>query len=383
MTTMTTSSPTQAQRTIVSPDDQKVTFVELFFDLVFVFAVTQIVGLLHVQLDWVGAGRALVVFWLVWWAWTQFTWTLNSADTTHPVIELATLLATGVAFFMAVAVPGAFGDRAAWFAVPYVLVRVIGLVLHKRVAAIAHPSQHAAVRRFAIVSSGGLVAVLAGAFAGADMRYLLWGMAIFLDLIAAAIGGESEGWNLHPEHFGERHGLIVIIALGESLIVAAGGVATGAWTGSLLAVGIMAVAVTCAFWWSYFPHAKPLLDHALEAQRGAAQSTLARDAYSLLHFPMLCGVIAFAVAVDESVAHPADSLALEARIALAASVVLFLGGMAAALRRATGRWPVFRIVTAAVTALIILVAALPPLASVGIAFSGIALIAATEHLHGA
>jgi len=383
MTTMTNSSPTQAQRTIVSPDDQKVTFVELFFDLVFVFAVTQIVGLLHVQLDWVGAARALLVFWLVWWAWTQFTWTLNSADTTHPVIELATLLATGVAFFMAVAVPGAFGDRAAWFAIPYVVVRVIGLVLHKRVAAIAHPSQHAAVRRFAIVSSGGLVAVLAGAFAGADTRYLLWGMAIFLDLIAAAIGGESEGWNLHPEHFGERHGLFVIIALGESLIVAAGGVATGAWTGSLLAVGIMAVAVTCAFWWSYFPRAKPLLDHALEEQRGVAQSTLARDAYSLLHFPMLCGVIAFAVAVDESVAHPADPFALETRIALAASVVLFLGGMAAALRRATGRWPVFRIVTATVTALIILVTALPPLASVGIAFSGIALTAAAEQLRGA
>jgi low temperature requirement protein LtrA len=264
-----------------------------------------------------------------------------------------------------------------------VLVRVIGLVLHKRVAAIAHPSQHAAVRRFALVSSGGLVAVLAGAFVGTDTRYLLWGMAIFLDVIAAAIGGESEGWNIHPEHFGERHGLFVIIALGESLIVAAGGVATGAWTGGLLAVGVMAVAVTCAFWWSYFPRAKPLLDHALEEQRGAAQSMLARDAYSLLHFPMLCGVIAFAIAVDESVAHPADPLALEARIALAASVVLFLGGMAAALRRATGRWPMFRIVTATITALIILVVALPPLASAGIAFTGIALTAATEQLRGA
>jgi low temperature requirement protein LtrA len=110
---------------------------------------------------------------------------------------------------------------------------------------------------------------------------------------------------------------------------------------------------------------------------------LARDAYTLLHFPTPCGEIAFAIAVDESVAHPADPLALEARIALAASVVLFLGGMAAALRRATGRWPMFRIVTATITALIILVVALPPLASAGIAFTGIALTAATEQLRGA
>ena len=379
MTPSTTSDSPAAARSIVSPDDQKVTFVELFFDLVFVFAVTQIVGLLHVQLDWVGVGRALLVFWLVWWAWTQFTWTLNAADTTHPHIELATLAATGVAFFMAVAVPGAFGDRAAWFAVPYVLVRVIGLVLHKHVAAAAHPGQHAAVRRFAIVSSGGLAAVIAGAFAGGDAQYLLWGMAIFLDFIAAIIGGESEDWNLHPEHFGERHGLFVIIALGESLIVAAGGVASGAWTGNLLAVGIAAVAVTCAFWWSYFPRAKPLLDHALEHQHGAAQSTLARDAFSLLHFPMLCGVIAFAVAVDESVAHPTDPLALEARIALAGSVALFLGGMATAMRRATGRWPVFRIVMALATTLVVLAAAVPPLAGMAIAFAGIALAAAVEH----
>jgi low temperature requirement protein LtrA len=280
---------------------------------------------------------------------------------------------------MAVAVPGAFGERAAWFAVPYVLIRVIGLVLHKRVAAVAHPSQHAAVRTFATVSSGGLVAVLAGAFAGGDAQYLLWGMAIFLDVIAAAVGGQSEGWNLHPDHFGERHGLFVIIALGESLIVAAGGVASGAWTGELLAVGVLAVAVTCAFWWSYFPRAKPLLDGALEKQRGAQQSMLARDAYSLLHFPMLCGVIAFAVAVDESIAHPSEPLALEARIALGTSVALFLGGMAAAIRRATGRWPVFRMVAAAATALAVFMGGAVPLVSMSIAFLGIALVAAMEH----
>ena len=93
---------------ITSPEDQSATFVELFFDLVFVFAVTQIVGLLHDGLNWVSVGQAVLVFWLVWWAWTQFTWTLDAADTTHPWIELGTLAAVAAAFFMAVALPDAF-----------------------------------------------------------------------------------------------------------------------------------------------------------------------------------------------------------------------------------------------------------------------------------
>ena len=121
-------------RSIVSPEGQRVTFVELFFDLVFVFAVTQVVGLLHEGLDWGAVGRAILVFWFVWWAWTQFTWALNAADTTHHHVVLRTLLATAVAFFMAVALPSAFGERALWFAAPYVLVRGLGLTLYGRVA---------------------------------------------------------------------------------------------------------------------------------------------------------------------------------------------------------------------------------------------------------
>src|SRR5688500_8944320 len=117
-------------KSIVSPEDQKVTFVELFFDLVFVFSVTQVVGLLHDGLSWIAVGQAILVFWLVWWAWTQFTWALNAADTTHHLVALATLAATAVAFFMAVVVPDAFQARALWFAIPYVLVRVIGLALY-------------------------------------------------------------------------------------------------------------------------------------------------------------------------------------------------------------------------------------------------------------
>ena len=171
---------------IVSPHDQKVTFVELFFDLVFVFSVTQVVGVLHHGLNGASVLQAVLVFWLVWWGWTQFTWALNAADTTHHLVELATLAATAVAFFMAVAVPDAFAAGALRFALPYVIVRVLGLMLYGWVAQAADKAQHAAVQRFCYLSSAGLIAVLVGAVLGGPAQYWVWALAILLDVIAAA-----------------------------------------------------------------------------------------------------------------------------------------------------------------------------------------------------
>ena len=367
-----------SDRSLVSPEDQKVTFIELFFDLVFVFAVTQVVGLLHDGIDAAAVGRAVLVFWLVWWAWTQFTWALNAADTTHQHVELGTLMATAIAFFMAGALPDAFRGRAIAFAIPYVAVRALGLLLYARVAA-ANPTQHMAVRTFASVSVGGLAAVLVGAFAGGDTQYWLWGMAILLDVIAAAVGGQSEGWDLHPEHFAERHGLFVIIALGESLIVAAGGVTGTAWDRDTVMVAVLAVAITSAFWWTYFTRAKPLLDHALAARRGSAQSMLARDVFSLTHFPMLCGIIAYAVAIEEAVSHPADPLGLATRIALALGVLLFVGGMGIAVWQCTRRVLQPRVLLTTVTAAaIVVISGVHPAVTLAVAFLGATVIAVWE-----
>ena len=371
-----------SSQSIVSPDDQKVTFVELFFDLVFVFCVTQVVGLLHDGFGWVPVGRAVLVFWLVWWGWTQFTWALNAADTTHHLVGLGTLAATAIAFFMAVAIPDAFDGRPERFAVPYVLIRGVGLTLYGWVAAAAHPSQHAAVRRFSLVSLGGLAAVLLGGLAGGQTQYLLWGLAIFLDVIAAGVGGQQDGWNLHPEHFAERHGLFVIIALGESLIVAAGGVTGDAWTRDRLLVAVLAVAVTCALWWTYFVRAKPRLDHALESVSGTARSTMARDVFSLIHFPMLCGVIAYAAAIGDAIAHPGEPLTPPVRIGLATGLTLFLGGMAFATWRACGSVPGRRLAVTAVMSAALVAWAPAPAASLGLALAGVAAIAALEQGNG-
>ena len=258
------------------------------------------------------------------------------------------------------------------------LVRSLGLILYAWVAS-EDPQQKAAVRIWIIVSLGGLTAVLLGGYLGGTMQYWLWAAAIVLDLIAGAIGGRLEGWNLHPEHFAERHGLFVIIALGETLIVAAARVSGASWTSSLLSVAVLAVAVTCGLWWSYFPRTKPALDRAFEAASGAEQTRMGRDVFSLLHFPMLCGVIAYAFVVEEIVAHPGEALALDGRIALAAGLVLFVGGMAVAIWRATQRVLRPRVVLTLGTAVVVvLVSGVSGQLSLVIALAGILIIVVVE-----
>ena len=365
---------------VASPDDQKVTFVELFFDLVFVFCVTQVVTLLHGHIDARSAASALLVFWLVWWAWTQFTWALNAANTDHPRVQLTTLLATAVAFFLAVGIPRAFGDGALWFAVPYVVLRVVGLLVYSWVAW-ADPLQRTAVRVFGLFSAAGLAAVLAGGLVGGSAQYLWWGLAIALDLMAAGIGAQREGWNLHPDHFVERHGLIVIIALGETLIVAASSLVAAPPTLTAMTTGAMAVAVTCGLWWSYFRHALRAFEHEMSTREGNARSRLARDVFSVMHFPMLCGVIAMAAATEEALAHPELSLSADLRVALGGGAVLFICGTSAALWLATGRAWLWRTVLAPAAAVAVVAVGAIPGVAMGILLAMLVVIAAIEHRH--
>jgi low temperature requirement protein LtrA len=338
---------------IVSPDDQSVTFVELFFDLVFVFCITQVAHLLHEGVRFETAGSALLVFWLVWWAWTQFTWALNAANTDHPRVQAVALFATAVAFFMGVGIPESIHGGALWFAIPYIAVRGVGLLIYIWVAR-GDMAQRRAVNIFGLVSLTGLAAVLAGALLGGAALYWWWSLAIALDLFAAMIGGRQEGWNLHPEHFVERHGLIVIIALGEALIVAAAGLVGSPRSPAVIATGILAVAVTCGLWWSYFRQARATFEHELGARERDARSGTARDVFSVMHFPILCGVIAIAVATEAALAHPEEALAMNLRLALGGGAMLFVCGTAAALWRATGRTSLSRWMLAPAAAIAVL-----------------------------
>jgi low temperature requirement protein LtrA len=375
---MTETTPTA----LVSPDDQKVTFVELFFDLVFVFGVTKVTALLHGHLDARSIGSAILVFWLIWWSWTQFTWALNAANTDHPRVQVITLLATAIAFFLAVGIPRAFSGEALWFAGPYIGLRVVGLLLYYWVAW-SDPAQRRAVRVFGLFSVSGLISVLAGALLGGAALYACWALAIALDLAAAGIGGQLEGWNLHPEHFAERHGLIVIIALGEALIGAATGLAGSPRTPAVIVTGGLAVAVTCGLWWSYFSGVRETFEHALASREGNARSCLARDVFSVMHFPLLCGVIAMAAATEQALAHPDHALDVSVRTVLGTGAVLFVCGTAAATWRATARPLAWRWVLAPVAAsAVIAFGAVPPVAMM-LVLAMLVAIGAIEHRRAA
>ena len=333
----------RARARLHAPEPQEVTFVELFFDLVFVFAVTQVTHLTASHLTAGGVTRSVVLFWLIWWAWTQFTWTLNPADTESTLVRACTLVATSVAFVMAASVERAYGEDPLWFALPYIVVRLLGLWLQVRIDLERGELDDRAVRRWALWSVLALGIVLAGTAVDPADRAWVWLLAIAGDLGAASFASRSHRWDINPAHFCERHGLFVIIALGESLIVAGTAVAGEERPAVLVAAAGAGLLVACLLWWTYFGWLKAALEHGLADAPPERLGTLARDAFSLGHFGLVCGIVGFAVALEEIVAHPEEAASAPIA-ALGAGVALFVGSSALALWRLDGRVLVPRLV---------------------------------------
>jgi low temperature requirement protein LtrA len=336
-------------RRLHASESQAVTFVELFFDLVFVYAVTQVTVLAVEDLTWAGAARSLLVFWLIWWAWTQFTWTLNPADTTQTVVRVVTLVAAAIAFVMAASVTRAFGDEVWWFVVPYLAVRLVGLGLQVRVDLERLDEHQSAIWSWVGISLVGLALVAVGGIVDTPARYVVWTVAIVVDLIAAGRGADRHDWDLSPGHFTERHGLFVIIAIGESLIVTAAAVSGEPRGAALVADVAAALTVACLLWWTYFGWLKDDLERGLERRSTREIGSVARDAFSFGHFPLVCGIIGFAVAIEEIAHHPNDVQPTAVVVALGAGIALFVGMSAFASWRASGRVLVPRLVTLGIT----------------------------------
>lgn len=313
-----------ASKNLVSPNDQGADFVELFFDLVFVYAITRITSFSAHNLDATHLLQALLIFWLIWWGWTSFTWSLNAANTRISEVRMMVLVSTGVAFIMASSIDEAFGTDALRFALPYVIIRMLGIGLYTRVTTSINVP-NARVLAYAIPSIIGLMAVLAGAIAAPSFRIYWWLSAIAFDMLAGYLGGRAEGLDLNPSHFAERHGLIVIIALGESLIVAANAVSSQETFQEIMIVGSLAVLVTCLLWWSYFSWIKEHLEEHLSRKSGQEQASLARDSFSILHFPLICGIIGVAVGFERIMGHPHELLSVPVAIALSGGYLFFVG----------------------------------------------------------
>jgi low temperature requirement protein LtrA len=369
-----------APSSVSSPDNQSVTWVELFFDIIFVFSITQLVGLLHSGITWTSIGQGVLVFWLIWWGWSQYTWALNAANTRHKAVELATLLGGLLALVMSVAIHDVFTDTALWFAITYVMVRAIGLWLSIW-ASNSAADQKKVFISFAMASSGGLIFVLVGALAGGAAQYWFWGGAIAFDMFAAQIGNRAGHYQINVDHFIERHGLFVIIVIGESLLVAAAGVTGHEWTTSLTLVAATSLVLTFSLWWSYFAHANDKLESAIESSGVKDVASLLRDVFSMMHIPMILGLIGVVVAIEESIAHPDAVIHTEVRIALGVGILLFVGGMGFATKRAGGDLPIPRIAISAVAALaIVFVDGVDAYITLLIGVIALATIGVVEHL---
>jgi low temperature requirement protein LtrA len=372
---------TAARRGVRASQPQGVTFLELFFDLVFVFAVTQITAGTAHDLTPAGVLRSILVGWLIWWAWTQFTWTLNPADTTHDWVRVLTLAATAAAFVMAASVPRAFTDEAVWFALPYLAVRLLGLGLQVRVEMEREGTDHAAVYRWAGASLVGLALVLVGALVDPGLRAVVWLAAIGADFAAATVAGRAATWDLNPAHLAERHGLFVIIALGESLIVAGAAVSDAELTPGLVVSVGASIVVACLLWWTYFGWLKDALEHRFAAADPRRLGPLARDAFSFAHFPLIGGIVGFAVAVEETVAHPDDPMTGPVLAALGVGVSLFVASSALSLRILAGPVLVARLAALVVMSAALAVAgvvATPPVAPLGIVAAALLAIVIVE-----
>ncbi len=239
-------------------------------------------------------------------------------------------------------------------------------------------AERAGVRRFALASVPGMVLVIVGGFADADVRAWFWLAAVVMDIGAGVFAAAGESWRLNAGHFVERHALFVIIALGESLIVVGVIVTDAERTADLLGVAIGAVVVTCLLWWTYFGWLKDAIEVRLEREPLKTERQLARDAFSLLHFPVIGGVVGIAVGFEEMVLHPGEPLETAGMVALALGLVGFVGGGAAAWARASGQLllPRLGVLTVLVAALALAVDAQPAvvLTIVAVAIAAIAIV---------
>ena len=301
--------------------EQRVTPLELFFDLVFVFAITQVTSMLSADPTWGGLGRALLVLGALWWAWTGYAWLTNTVNPDEGAVRLAILGAMGALLLVALAVPNAFGGDAVLFGVAYFSVRLLHLVLFA-LAARGDRDMLGSVLRLAVGATIGPALIIGAGFTDGRAQAALWTIALTIDYLGGAFS--SGGWRVSPGHFAERHGLIIIIALGESIVAIGVGARGEALDAGVIGAALLGMAMVTALWWSYFDVVSIVAERKLTELSGVAQASLARDTYSYLHLPMVAGIVLFALALKQTLGHIGDELETVPAVALCIGPAIYL-----------------------------------------------------------
>jgi low temperature requirement protein LtrA len=359
-------------------EEARVTPLELFFDLVFVLALTQCTALMAANATWEGIAQGLLLLGLMWWAWTGYAWLTSVVEPEEGAVRLVMFAAMAGLLVVALCIPQAFGDEALLFAVSYGIVRY-GQIALFLVAARDQP----ALRRSIITGLVGsttlsVVLLVGGSFADTGLQTGLWALALALDMAGPLLFG-VEGWKLVPGHFAERHGLILIIALGESIVAIGVGAEVGVDAG-VVAAAVLGIAVAAALWWLYFDVVALVAERRLSrAAPGREQNAIARDSYSFLHFPMIAGVILLALGMKKTLGDVGDPLKVVPAVALLGGTATYL------LAHVAFRWRNLhtlnrqRLVCAAVLLVLLpLVLEVPALVSVGVLAAVLSALIAYE-----
>jgi low temperature requirement protein LtrA len=358
----------------VAITEKRVTWAELFFDLVYVFAVTEVSALLHADHSWAGVLRALVVFVPIYWSWVGTSVLANTQDLSGAASRIGIFAVALAGLFMALAVPEAYGERGVLFGCAYLAARVVlAIMLFRRIPFTLNPIA------VGLMVSGPLI--FAGGFAHGSAREAIWAVAAAIDLSSPTIlQGRLRTMRFDPSHLAERFGLLLIIALGES-VVAIGGPAA---SDKHLSAGVLAAVATafvlaCGLWWVYFHFAADAMRYAMTTAQ--VQTHIARHVMSYGHLMLVGAVISIAVGMREAVVRPGDQLSWGV-------TGLLLGG--SALYLATfgyTRWAMFRLVSttrltasAVVLALLPLAPHLPALGALMLVAAVLVVLNVVEHM---
>jgi low temperature requirement protein LtrA len=319
-------SPTVSEHTprltAVMREGERVTPLELFFDLVFVLALTQCTALIAATPSWEGVLKGLLVLGMLWWSWGGYAWLTSVVDPEEGSVRLVMFAAMAGFLVAALSVPQAFGSEALLFACAYAAVRTLHIALFI-LASRDDPALRSSVLGLAGSTAVGAGLLIVAAFTGGALQLGIWGTALLLDTLGPYFFG-ADGWKLVPGHFAERHGAIIIIALGESIVAVGSGARAGIDAG-VVAAAVLGVVVAAALWWAYFDVVAIVAERRLtNASEGRERNEIARDSYSYLHFPMIAGIVLIAVGMKRTLAGVSEPLGFVSAAAMLGGAALYL-----------------------------------------------------------
>ena len=303
-------------------EGETVTPLELFFDLVFVLAITQCTQLMADQPTWEGIVKGLLVLGVLWWSWIGYAWLTSVINPEEGSVRLVMFAAMAGLLVASICVPEAFDDDAFIFAIAYGVVRAAHIGLFW-IASEDDPALRRSTSGLGISTALGVGLLIGASFLDGPVQGAVWVLALAIDMGGPYLFGAA-GWKLMPEHFAERHGLILIIALGESIVAIGAGV-TGTVTVGVVAAAVLGVVLAAMMWWAYFDVV------ALVATRRLASITdrkerneTARDSYSFLHYPMVAGIVLVALGLKKTIGDVEEPLKIETATALIGGFCAYL-----------------------------------------------------------